>query len=211
MGLGLEGTSPAQAYDYDGPAFFGYFLDPRNHHPGVRLDAISYHFYANVFSDYPLETWQFSFFDQADHFLDVIRYVKTLQQMLSPLTQTSIDEIGTTFGYPTDNVQPRTLIPNFYWNLSGALYAYVYVRLSQLGIGESQFTGFPGQFPSCSMVDWNTGQPNARFWVLRLIKDNFRPNDKLVDTRLVLPSVNIQGSSVYAQGFVSPGKAENCC
>jgi hypothetical protein len=45
--------------------------------------------------------------------------------------------------------------------------------------GESQLVGCPTQFPSVSMVNWNTGQPNARFWVWKLLHDNFGPGDKL--------------------------------
>ena len=46
------------------------------------------------------------------------------------------------------------------------------------------------------MVNWTTGQPNARFWVLKLLHDNLGPGDKLVKTE--------GGSSaVYAQGFVT--------
>ena len=32
------------------------------------------------------------------------------------------------------------------------------------------------------MVDWNTGKPNARLWVLRLLRENFGPGDKIVET-----------------------------
>jgi len=48
--------------------------------------------------------------------------------------------------------------------------------------GESQLVGYPSQFPSVSMVDWNTGKPNARLWVLKLLRENFGPGDKLVET-----------------------------
>jgi hypothetical protein len=46
------------------------------------------------------------------------------------------------------------------------------------------------------MVDWNTGQPNARFWVLKLIHANLGPGDKIVETRLRSPSV-------YGLGFAT--------
>ena len=46
------------------------------------------------------------------------------------------------------------------------------------------------------MVDWETGQPKARYWVLKLLKDNFGPGDKLVDTSISSPYV-------LAQGFVT--------
>jgi hypothetical protein len=39
------------------------------------------------------------------------------------------------------------------------------------------------------MVDWNTGNPNARYWVLKLLHDNFGPGDKLVETNLSSPFV----------------------
>lgn len=65
------------------------------------------------------------------------------------------------------------------------MFAYVYGRLNQLGVeiaGESQLVGYPTQYPSVSMVDWNAGRPNARFWIVRLLKDHFGPGDKLVTT-----------------------------
>jgi len=56
--------------------------------------------------------------------------------------------------------------------------------------------GYPSQFPGVSMVDWTRGQPNARFWVLKLLHDNFGPGDKLVDTSSSL-------GHVFAQAFVT--------
>jgi hypothetical protein len=81
--------------------------------------------------------------------------------------------------------------------LSAAVYAYVFAELARQGIdvaGESQMVGYPRQFPSVSMVDWNTGQPNARYWVLKLLHDDFAPGDKLLDTTCSIPYV-------YARGF----------
>ena len=80
------------------------------------------------------------------------------------------------------------------------MYAYLYVELAKRGVevaGESQLVGYPTQFPSVSMVDWETGQPNARFWVLKLLRDNFGPGDKLVATHSDVPYV-------YVQAFVTP-------
>ena len=72
------------------------------------------------------------------------------------------------------------------------MYAYLYLELSKMGIeniGESQLVGYPTQFPSVSMVNWETGKPNARFRVLELLKRNFGPGDILVDTQLASPDV----------------------
>jgi hypothetical protein len=59
-------------------------------------------------------------------------------------------------------------------------------------IGESQLVGYPTQYPSVSMMDWTNNKPNARFWVLKLIKDNFHPGDTLVDTSSPSPDVEAQ-------------------
>jgi hypothetical protein len=48
--------------------------------------------------------------------------------------------------------------------------------------GESQLVGYPSQFPSVSMVDWNSGAPNARFRVLELLLKHFHPGDQIVTT-----------------------------
>jgi hypothetical protein len=47
-------------------------------------------------------------------------------------------------------------------------------------VGESQLAGYPTQFPSVSMVDWETGLPNPRLSTLRLLRENFGPGDKIV-------------------------------
>jgi hypothetical protein len=77
---------------------------------------------------------------------------------------------------------------------------FLYIELSRLQIdiiGELQLVGYPTQYPSVRMMDWTNNKPNPRFWVLKLIKDNFRPGDTLVDT-------NIQSPDVEAQAFLTP-------
>ena len=149
-----------------------------------RSDFISYHFYAVPTIDETPDVEQFTYFAQADGFLKTVRYIEAIRKRLSPDTKTTIDEIGVISaddlaqGTPGHVAQP---IPNSYWNLAGAMYAYVFGELTQIGIdvaGESQLVGFPSQFPSVSMVDWNDGKPNARFWVLKLLHDNFGPGDQ---------------------------------
>jgi hypothetical protein len=195
VGMSLAGPSKA-------PRFFEYFLDPKNHKPGIPLDMISYHFYAIPKPDETMDTKQFTYFEQADKFLDIVRYIESIRQRVSPSTRTTINEIGSIdnsdFGQEkADYVYPP--LPEAYWNLSGSLFAYLYAELAQQGIdiaGESQLVGYPTQFPSVSMVDWKTGNPNARYWVLKLIHDHFGPGDKLVSTSTDLPAV-------HAQAFVT--------
>ena len=140
------------------PEYFEYFLNHAHHKAGIPLDMITYHFYANPAEDETPEIQQYTFFDQADHFLDTVRYVNTMRARLSPETQIDINELGSIEA--DDNRSGPILIPNSYWNLSGALYAYVYGELAKLGIeydGESQLVGYPTQFPSVSLVDWDNG------------------------------------------------------
>ena len=189
----------ALAWPGNDPKFFEYFLDPANHKPGIPLDMISYHFYASPVLGETLDEWQYSFFDQEAGFLNTVRYVEAIRKRLSPHTKTDLDELGVilpTDNKPGDNVPP----PAAYWNLAGALYADLFIELTRLQIdvvGESQLVGYPTQFPSVSMMDWTTNQPNARFWVLKLIKDSFHPGDKLVETKL-------DSRDVSAQAFITP-------
>jgi hypothetical protein len=78
-------------------------------------------------------------------------------------------------------------------------------QLTELGIdvaGESQLVGFPTQFPSVSMVDWNNGKPNARFWVLKLLHDNFGPGDREVEVATASTS-SPNNPYLYSLAFVT--------
>ena len=174
------------------PNHFEYFLNHANHAPGVPLDYISYHFYAVPTVDQSPEVQQFTFFAQADGFLNTVRYIETIRKRLSPETKTMVNEIGAisaddlTQGEPGHVTQP---IPNSYWSLTGAMYAYIFGEFTKMGIdvaGESQLVGYPTQFPSVSEVDWKDGSPNPRLRVLQLLHDNFGPGDKVVDTDTTL-------------------------
>jgi len=189
------------------PKYYEYFLNPKNHKPGIPLDFISFHFYASPALDENLDGWQHTFFNQAEGFLATTRFILAIRDRLSPQTKTDTDELGVIL--PTDGIEIAASkampdhIPHRYWNAAGALYGYLFVELSKLGvdvIGESQLVGYPSQFPSVSMIDYNNGKPNARYWVLKLIKDNFHPGDKLVAN-----TPQQHGSSdVTIQGFMTP-------
>lgn len=182
------------AYE-NNPKWFEYFLNPKNHKAGIPLDWISYHFYSGPdFHDQKIDCYQYSFFNKANEFLAKVRYIENIRKRLSPNTRTTINEIGSIMG----DQQGKNIV-DAYWNLSGAMYAYLYVALTKIGIdvvGESQLVGYPSQFPSVSMMDWRNGKPNARYWILKLLKDNFGTGDKLVST-------DSHTSSITAQAFVT--------
>jgi len=190
------------------PKYFEYFLDHKNHKPGVPLDFISYHFYAVPTLDETPEVEQFTYFAQAEGFLKTVRYIEAIRKRLSRETKTTVDELGVISA--DDQAQGETghvskRIPESYWNLAGAMYAYLFGQLTELGIdvaGESQLVGFPTQFPSVSMVDWNNGKPNARFWVLKLLHDNFELGDNQVEiTPTIASSPN--NAYLYSLAFVA--------
>jgi hypothetical protein len=185
------------------PEWFEYFLNARNHKAGIPLDAISYHHYSTpAWPDQPLNEYQYIFFDKASAFLDKVRYIESIRKRLSPGTATMINEIGSILRSPAIT-KP---IPDEYWNLSGAVYAHLFMEFSKMGLdvaGESQLVGYPTQFPDVSMMDWATGKPNARYWILKLIKDNFGPGDKLVSTTWHEARGEGEPASVSSQGVIT--------
>ena len=175
------------------PEYFEYFLNQKNHKPGINLEGISYHHYSSPsLEGQPLEFYQYTFFEKADAFLDKVRYIENIRKRLAPHTFTTINEIGVIIRSP----EVSGPIADNYWNLAGAMYAHIFLELTKIGIdaaGESQLVGYPTQFPDVSMMNWENGKPNARFWVLKLLKDNFGPGDKLVSTNVNAPNIAVQG------------------
>ncbi|HLX91555.1 MAG TPA: hypothetical protein VKR32_07725 [Puia sp.] len=182
----------AAAFESD-PQRFEYFLNPKNHRPGVPLDGISYHHYSTPsFPGQKLEEYQYVFFEKASAFLDETRYIEAFRKRLSPRTITTINEIGTI----TNSTDGSDIEPG-YWNASGAMYAYMFIELTKIGIdvaGESQLVGYPTQYPDVSMMDWKDAKPNARYWILKLIHDHFGPGDRYVTT-------SFEGGDLYAQAM----------
>jgi hypothetical protein len=181
------------------PDFFMYFLNPRNHQPGIPLDMISYHFYAVPGTDESPEVQPITYIYQADRFLEIVGYIETIRKTFSPGTGTMVNEIGTMLPEDWEQSKPdyvfKPIRPS-YWNLSAANFAYVYAGLAARGIdvaNESGIPAGPGMWPSIALNDWQTGQPNARFRVLELIHENFRPGDKIVNAESSSGSVMTQG------------------
>ncbi|HVT98866.1 MAG TPA: hypothetical protein VHE33_15280 [Acidobacteriaceae bacterium] len=188
------------------PKYFEYFLNAKNHRPGIPLDYVSFHFYATPALDEGPDGWQHTLFNQADGFLAVTRYILSIRDRLSPETKIDTDELGAIL--PTDGVEIRAgkplpdHIPRRYWNAAAALYAYLFAELSKMDvdvIGESQLVGYPSQYPSVSMVDYNNGKPNPRCWVLKMIIENFHPGDRLVNTE----PLSGDQPQPYVQGFAT--------
>jgi hypothetical protein len=97
----IHGVSPetkfvglALAAPSANPKYVEYFLNAKNHRPGIPLDYISFHFYATPALDEGPDGWQHTFFNQADGFLGVTRYILSIRDRLSPGTKIDTDELG---------------------------------------------------------------------------------------------------------------------
>jgi hypothetical protein len=186
------------ALEEEKPEWFEYFLNPAHHKPGVPLDMISYHCYVSDNVKQPLEDYQYALFDRADLFLNAVTYIESIRKRLSPQTKTDIDELGT---FVNGNMRSNWIAPE-YFSLSAVVYAYFFLELTKRKIdviGESQLVGFPSQYPDVSMIDYKNNKPNPRYWVLKLIRDNFAPGDTLVNTGVA----GDDGGDIGAQGFAT--------
>ena len=195
--VGMSLAEPSRS-----PASFEYFLNPANHAPGTPLDAISYHFYAVADPGESDATEPYSFFARADGFLNSVRYIEAIRKRLSPRTETFINEAGCIAADDIAQADAHTgeLPSAQYWNLCGAVFAYLYVGLAQQGIdvlGDSQLVGYPTQFPSVTLLDWQNGSPNARYRVLQLLHQSFAPGDSIVHT-------TFQSREIAAAAYLRP-------
>ncbi|WP_282781508.1 hypothetical protein [Nocardia sp. CC201C] len=177
------------------PEYLWHFLDPANHRAGIAVDAVSYHFYAtpdildptSAERNPPFEEWRGTFFAQAEGFITQVRLIDSIRRKLSPHTKTFINEIGS---FAPDVMSTEPDIPQDYWALGGAVIAYLWSRLTELGIdivGVAEFMDYPGMIAGTSLLDWNTGEPNARYRVLQLLLEHFGPGDELFDTAIGHP------------------------
>ena len=160
------------------PDFMETFLDPKKHLSGVPLDYVSYHAYVWINQKRGVEAEQYSSFEQARQFVEQFYFIDAIRKRLSPTTKTMINEVGT---IRHEDAQSGDIAP-WYWSLSAGVFAYLYSELADMGadvIGESQLVGYPNQFPCVTMIDWKSGEPNLRYWVLKLIKDHLQPGGKI--------------------------------
>lgn len=172
----------------EGPEFFEYFLNPRNHLPGIPIDMISYHFYAHLREGGSIAEWQFTLFEKADSLIHDALYIDAIRRRLSPGTKVNIDELGlrvvNSSGASTQDP------PRIYWNMAAAYDSYLYVELARRGVDvltASHFIGSSTFTPTESMFDWRDARPNARYHARKLINDSFTRGDEFVATVVTGP------------------------
>jgi hypothetical protein len=187
--------------------FLAYFLNPKNHRPGIPIDMISYHFFVLPDSDESDDVMAYTFFQQADKYLLAAGYIETLRKLLVPDARTDVVDVATMLPDPLAPTLTRP-IPRSYWSLSGGVFAYIYAKLAALGVdvvGASELIDSPGIVAASTLVDWDTGRPNARYWVTKLLRENFGPGDRLVRSPPYSVLEPDPSPEVFAQAFVTSG------
>ncbi|HEY6457364.1 MAG TPA: hypothetical protein VIY90_18975 [Steroidobacteraceae bacterium] len=197
------------------PQFTTHFLNPRNHRADIPLDYVSYHFYAMYTPQIARRDQVAAVFNQADGFIDSLRYVCAIRDSLSPATGLMVTEIGT-MNQGARGLQPEEV--RFAVQLSAAMYAYLYARLAVLGVIAAHVSGLVAVQPDqiwqeLAMIEWESGQPNSRYWTLKLLIEEFPPDSELVETRnFDLPPYHLppavldlmtRRAPIYAQAFVT--------
>jgi hypothetical protein len=197
-----------------------YFLNASNHAAGVAdaksLAWIGYHAYPTNGGYSPDPNSFERLFDYADELLLKVQAVDAVIQALSPLTRTALDETGTDMDNVLGPGPPPGNSPR-YWVASAAYFAYIFARLPLVSstvavLGASQLMDAPGQEPSVTLLDWETGQGTARFWVVALLANSTSPGDTAVPTEVAMGvgGAGAGGSNsslpLYAQGFAAQGQ-----
>eukprot|EP01064_Diplonema_japonicum_P000452 TRINITY_DN10303_c0_g1_i1.p1 TRINITY_DN10303_c0_g1~~TRINITY_DN10303_c0_g1_i1.p1 ORF type:complete len:499 (+),score=60.99 TRINITY_DN10303_c0_g1_i1:43-1539(+) len=180
--------------------YYTHHLNRSNHNPSnIPLDGISYHQYVIGSSD-TLDDMAEIYFPAMDTFVNEVATIEGIKQAYSPSTQTFINEIG---------CASSSIFVEGYYMLCAANFAYLFAKASPLQVehfGMSQVIGFTGkslcsnctdEWPSTSMVDWYTGNGNARYWTLKVLIDAFPYGTKTAHNTYVSPLVQ----NVTAQAF----------
>ena len=90
-------------------------------------------------------------------------------------------------------ISQRECIPNSFFRSVVVLLFALSMCCVILGVdvlGESQLVGYPElpeynlapQYPSVALVNWTNGLGNARYWVLKVLIENFEAGDRVVQT-----------------------------
>ncbi|WP_326523538.1 hypothetical protein [Sphingomonas sp.] len=190
--------------------YFEHFLNPSNHAPGTPIDMVSYHKYIASPRGGAVEDWHKPMFDKADEFLVMVGKIERMRQRLAPDTKVFISELGVMDGEQiantkadregrvTDYSDPD--IDDAYWTLGASIHAYCYLGAMRRGVdavAASELVDYPGQYAGTNLIHWRTGEPNAMYRVIKLLRDNLLPGSDLVDTASGHPDVE-------AQAFATP-------
>ena len=194
------------AAQYNTSYWWGPFLNASLHSAEYpAADYVSAHFYAqgdDTLKRTDPSTYGALFTSTKSGFLDKVEaYVALRNASSMPHVKLDFNELGCIM--PDDNNATYNItadLPDLYWNAAAAQFAYVFAFTAPLGvevIGMSQLAGSPKipewgipapQFPSVTMLDWRTGLGTARYWVLKLLIEEFAPGDRIVPSEVTMTS-----------------------
>merc|ERR1740139_2001475 len=69
------------------------------------------------------------------------------------------------------------------WNAAAASFAYAFGRMAELGykyVGADQLVSgpWPDNEPAVTSLDWDTGEPNAKYWSVRMLAEGLGAGEK---------------------------------
>ncbi len=150
-------------------------------------------------------------FDYVDAYIETtVKPVDAIIAALSPGTRTVLDETGADMDHvlgpgapPANNAR--------YWVAAAGYWAYMLARAANesstvVQVGASQLMDAPGQEPSVTLLDWETGLGTARFWAVRLLVEELAAGDAVVATTSVSVGGSAGSSDVHALGFGGGGR-----
>merc|ERR1712232_546804 len=189
--LGPEVWDPEHATQ-----FLGYFLDPSNHADKKAPQWVSFHYPSGSLCGAPKVRKDSSdYFQRLDCWLTGgVAGVEKIRQEVSPETGLFCNEI---YDGDDSGVQGGTMIGNPSWNLAASWFGYAVGSMAELGfkvVGQDQLAGGPSpdNEGTVSMLDWNSGRPNSKYYSVQMMAAAFGTGTKgVVGVEKVLyPSTN---------------------
>ncbi len=110
-------------------------------------------------------------FLQSAQFVAAAQRLQTIVHNITPWVKTICNEVGILAPGNPPAGWDAFGSQRWWWNLEAAQYAYIYASLAEIGVDQiaaSQLTGYPGNAPSISMLDWTNGDGTAWWWVVKM-------------------------------------------
>ena len=198
------------------------FLNPANHKNGEPPAVLSFHVSVGM------KGQKASMFGGFDAWFDAFALpLQSTRDKLSPTTQLAMNEYitevwewcatssGEAAAAAAGGACPDASFSNtsnmtinratLQWSLAAAAYAYGFGRLSELGylyVTADQLVAgpWPDNCPFVASLDWQSGEPNAKFWIVRMLAAALGKRE-----RTLMPTVVSNNATAYALGMQMAG------
>lgn len=115
--------------------------------------------------------------------MSAVVYIEAIRKRFLPEAKTDITEFRVDIS-PSRSGEACGAYSRFFLELVGRVWAYVYGLLAAKRtdiITPAELIDYPGQFASTTLVNWETGEPNARYLGLKLLHNNFGSGGKIIE------------------------------